>query len=221
MPFLSSFLIQRLKRAEVMMFAMTPVIGMHGRLLKGRFVMINVVVLGGTGMLGSMVVDVLARNSEIQVLATSRNPDLINRFSQRAPEVKWDLLDVGALDRDALGKALVNADWVINAIGMTKPYTHDDNSMEIERAIRINALLTYELSHLLTGRDTRILQIATDCVYDGIKGSYIETDPHNALHVYGITKSLGEVFLPNVNCLRCYIIGPEPKTYAFLLEWFR
>ena len=188
---------------------------------KVDFFMINVVVLGGTGMLGSMVVDVLARNNNIKVTATSRSSDLINRFSKRAPEVNWDLLDVYSLDRNEIASVLAQADWVINAIGMTKPYAHDDNPMEVERAILVNALLPFELSHVAGDRSTRIIQIATDCVYDGIKGGYIESDPHNALDVYGKTKSLGEALLSNVNCLRCSIIGPEPKAYVSLLEWFR
>jgi dTDP-4-dehydrorhamnose reductase len=48
----------------------------------------------------------------------------------------------------------------------------------------------------------------------------VESDKHDALDVYGKTKSLGEVLLPNVNHLRCSIIGPEPKSYVSLLEWF-
>jgi dTDP-4-dehydrorhamnose reductase len=55
----------------------------------------------------------------------------------------------------------------------------------------------------------------------GAKGHYVESDKHDALDTYGKTKSLGEVLLPNVNHLRCSIIGPEPKSYVSLLEWFR
>ena len=41
-----------------------------------------------------------------------------------------------------------------------------------------------------------ILQIATDCVYSGATGGYTESSSHDALDVYGKTKSLGEVALP-------------------------
>jgi dTDP-4-dehydrorhamnose reductase len=37
--------------------------------------------------------------------------------------------------------------------------------------------------------------------------------------VYGKTKSLGEVRSPNVNHLRCSIIGPEQKGHLSLLDW--
>ena len=64
----------------------------------------------------------------------------------------------------------------------------------------------------------RVLQIATDCVYSGAQGAYVETDLHDALDVYGKTKSLGECQEPNVYHLRCSIIGPEPKDFKFLIE---
>ena len=183
--------------------------------------MIEVAVLGGSGMLGSMVTDYLARDPGSKVAATVRSRELVQRFGDRVPEVEWRLLDVADLDRKAIRAAISDAAWVINAIGLTKPYTHDDNPIEIERAIRINALFPYELGHAAAESGAQVLQIATDCVYDGVKGRYAESDPHNPLDVYGKTKSLGEALLPNVYCLRCSIIGPEPKAYAFLLEWFR
>ncbi|MGD0638891.1 MAG: hypothetical protein ABSA72_12710, partial [Nitrososphaerales archaeon] len=53
-------------------------------------------------------------------------------------------------------------------------------------------------------------------------GNYIESSPHDALDIYGKTKSLGEIRSPAVRYLRCSIIGPEgegrPKDS--LLEWF-
>ena len=38
--------------------------------------------------------------------------------------------------------------------------------------------------------------------------------------MYGKTKSLGEVYGPNVHHLRCSIIGPEAKEPRSLMEWF-
>jgi dTDP-4-dehydrorhamnose reductase len=180
----------------------------------------KVVVLGGSGMLGSMVADFLASDADWQVIATARTPGLVTNFKARLPGVEWRLLDVADPKIESIRPVIGDASWVINAIGVTKPYAHDDNGLEIERAIRVNALLPYLLGHAAAEIGARVLQITTDCVYDGIKGHYGEIDPHNPIDVYGKTKSLGEALLPNVHCLRCSIIGPEPKAYAFLLEWF-
>ncbi|MBD5391361.1 sugar nucleotide-binding protein [bacterium] len=107
-------------------------------------------------------------------------------------------------------------DYIINCIGVIKPYIHDNNSDEVSRAIKINA----EFPHWLSNLDARIIQIATDCVWDGVRGAYTETDAHNATDVYGKTKSLGEVAADNFLNLRCSIIGREKKSFLSLLEWF-
>jgi dTDP-4-dehydrorhamnose reductase len=182
----------------------------------------RVVVLGGSGMLGSMLVDWLAQDESLHVTATVRSSGWIEKGMSRIEGVDWRLFELGnetamKLQLQALGPT----DWVINAIGLTKPYAHDDNGEEIQQAILGNASFPYLLGRIFKERGGRILQIATDCVYSGQKGDYVEGDLHDALDVYGKTKSLGEALLPNVHCLRCSIIGPEPKSFVFLLEWFR
>jgi dTDP-4-dehydrorhamnose reductase len=92
---------------------------------------------------------------------------------------------------------------------------------QIDAAIAVNAVFPSRLARAAAARGIRVLQIATDCVYSGAKGMYLESDPHDALDVYGKTKSLGETFLPAAHHLRCSIIGPEPRTRKFLIEWFR
>jgi dTDP-4-dehydrorhamnose reductase len=183
--------------------------------------MIKLVVLGGSGMLGSMVVDVFQRDPEFELTATVRTPVLASDFGARIPDVQWRLFDAASTTKDACVTAIAGAQWIINAVGITKPYAHDDNPDEVENAIRINSIFPYRLAAAAKETGARVLQIATDCVYSGQKGSYTESDPHDPLDVYGKTKSLGEVLHPGTHCLRCSIIGPEPKASVFLLEWFR
>jgi len=97
-------------------------------------------------------------------------------------------------------------DWIVNCIGKIKPWCGD-----IPSAIKVNALFPHALP-------ANTIQIATDCVYSGLKGKYVESDPHDATDVYGKTKSLGEA--PHIKNLRCSIIGPEIKTHTSLLDWF-
>lgn len=101
---------------------------------------------------------------------------------------------------------LHNVERIVNCIGLIKPYCFD-----IQRAIKINALFPYLLP-------PGSIQIATDCVYSGKKGNYVETDVHDATDVYGKTKSLGES--TDINNLRCSIIGPEIKHHTSLFDWF-
>jgi dTDP-4-dehydrorhamnose reductase len=158
----------------------------------------KVAILGIDGMLGSAVYKIFSQTKS-SIIAINRS-----------------ILDVQNAEVNEIKNAVGNADYIINCIGIIKPYIHDDNPAEVERAIKVNALFPHKLSQC----GIKTIQIATDCVYDGVKGNYIETDKHNALDVYGKTKSLGEVSSENFLNLRCSIIGPEKKNKKSLLEWF-
>ena len=175
----------------------------------------RVLVLGGSGMLGSMVVSVLARDERLRVTATVRSDAAIGTWSTRLDGVDWARFDGDNVD------IVDGYDWIVNAVGVIKPLIHEDDPAEVENAIRINALLPHRLAEEAGRSDAKILQIATDCVYSGSKGAYAEDDPHDALDVYGKTKSLGEVCSPNAYHLRSSIVGPETGQARSLLEWFR
>ncbi len=181
----------------------------------------TVIVLGASGMLGSMVTDVLSRDNKLNIIATVRNPYLQEIGRELIPSVDWRLFNIGTQSQTESNLSeLGEAAWVINAIGLTKPYTHDDNPEEIERAMIGNSMFPYLLTRYFQKRSGRILQIATDCVFTGHREHYVEDDLHDPLDVYGKTKSLGEAPLQNIHHLRASIIGPEPKGNMFLLEWF-
>lgn len=179
--------------------------------------MINVLVLGISGMLGSMVFRYLSLNEDINVFGTIRELGGLsdkNIFQLNAKNVtKEQILDL-------ISKA--NPDYVINCIGIINKYCTLDNQEGIQNAILVNSLFPYILSNSakLHSPDLKILQIATDCVYSGIKGNYIESDIHDPLDIYGKSKSLGEVVNENFLNIRCSIIGPELYNKSSLLEWF-
>jgi dTDP-4-dehydrorhamnose reductase len=159
----------------------------------------KIAIFGIDGMLGSAVYQVF-KDEQFNVLDINRK-----------------IIDAQTAGINDIKTAVKNNDYIINCIGIIKPYIHDDNPIEVDRAIRVNALFPYTLSQC----GIKVIQIATDCVFDGARGNYLETDKHNALDVYGKTKSLGEVSSENFMNLRCSIIGPEKKNKKSLLEWFR
>ena len=158
----------------------------------------KIAILGIDGMLGSAVYKIFSQ-TKLNIIGINRS-----------------ILDVQHAGVNEIKNAVKDSDYIINCVGIIKPYIHDDNKAEVERAIEVNALFPHKLSKC----GIKTIQIATDCVYDGVKGNYIETDKHNALDVYGKTKSLGEVSSENFLNLRCSIIGPEKKSKKSLLEWF-
>jgi len=205
-----------------MMCATMRDIGTPGRSSNGnnKGELVKVIVLGATGMLGSMVLNYLSQDPSLQLTATARNPELIGKLRTSFSHVQWQVLDAATCNVRDLVDVLEDAEWAVNAIGVIKPYIHDDNAAEVERAVIVNALFPHLLAHAAGQSGCRVLQIATDCVYSGSKGHYVEKDSHDPLDVYGKTKSLGEVYSPNVYHLRCSIIGPEPKGHISLMDWF-
>jgi len=112
-------------------------------------------------------------------------------------------------------------DYVINCIGVIKPHILEDSAASRERALLINGVFPYALDALADDLGFKIIQIATDCVFSGVKGKYLETDLHDAVDTYGKTKSLGEVPSGNMMNLRVSIIGPEAGRSTSLFEWVR
>ncbi len=171
-------------------------------------------------MLGSMVADYLSRDTDIKVAVTVRTKELAAKCRQKISNIDWLLFDASTSELDKALGVIDGYEWIINAIGITKPLVHDNNAFEVEHAVWINSVLPYHLVRKAEANKAKVLQIGTDCVYSGRKGKYTESDEYDPLDVYGKSKSLGEAALPANYLLRSSIIGPEPKEHKMLLDWF-
>ena len=176
--------------------------------------MSTVSILGSTGMLGYSAVREFAGYTGTLNGSSKRvdtNPLLDQSF----------FLDATVRELPKALHELGPTDYVINCIGVIKPYISEDSAISRERALRINSIFPYALDALANDLGFKIIQIATDCVFSGVKGNYIETDSHDAMDTYGKTKSLGEVPSTNMMNLRVSIIGPEAGRSTSLFEWVR
>ena len=185
----------------------------------------NVVVLGGSGMLGVMLAEVLSRNPLFHVLATVRYPAVVDRLKVVVPLAHWQAVgDVAWGSFDSLGRLkwdieLTEKDWLINAIGITNRFLRDEqDSKAMEEAVLINSLFPFVLQRSFPRQ--HIIHISTDCLFAGSGGPYTEKYRHDVVDAYGKSKSLGEVLAPNVAVLRTSIVGPESGRSRSLLEWF-
>lgn len=179
----------------------------------------KILVLGINGMLGRMVFDYLKRHSKHEVIGTVRTAekavDLCYKYGVDTRVYHNE--DVFELIRYLPFKS--EFDYIVNCIGVIKPRINELDSSSVTNAIKINSLFPHELASLF---DCSIIQIATDCVYDGsiVDGDfYYEGAVYNATDVYGKTKSLGEVKRKKFYNLRASIIGPEFDSKYSLLEW--
>jgi dTDP-4-dehydrorhamnose reductase len=186
----------------------------------------TVLLLGATGMLGSAVYGVL--KDRCRLLLAVRNPGkiaLLERHYGGTREHTVLDFDAAALHRDYAVKkgqtgdsirrlmgAAAEADYAINAIGVTIPFVMGEPAL----TFFVNGALPHILARAF---GERLIHITTDCVYDGQAGfPYDENSPKSPSDVYGLSKSLGEP----VECLtiRTSIIGRELDGRTGLLEWF-
>lgn len=165
-----------------------------------------------------MVAHELSRREGFDVVVTTRSGKPASTRLASLTHVQFDA------SRDDVQKLLVDlpdAMWIVNSIGIIKPRIVENDGDSRAEAIRVNALFPHRLAAAAERKDRRVIQIATDCVYAGTTGSYSEAAAHDALDVYGKTKSLGEAPSPAVAHLRVSIIGPELSAHVSLLDWFR
>ena len=107
--------------------------------------------------------------------------------------------------------------FIVNCIGVLIKGSNDDPS----NAILINSVLPHKLVKFSNALDSKLIHISTDCVFDGSKGNYLESDNKTAQDTYGLSKSLGEINDHKNLTLRTSIIGPELKNNGEgLFSWF-
>jgi len=179
----------------------------------------KILVLGGTGMLGHLLLRYLSAYSEYDVYAAARNLDGLEKHFPKDLLVRFRLDSVEANHFDSVIRALasIKPDIVINCIGIIKQLPLADDPLT---AITVNALLPHRISLICRTAGARLIHISSDCVFDGKKGMYTENDQSNAEDLYGRTKYLGEVSYPHCLTLRTSIIGHELKGGYGLIEWF-
>jgi dTDP-4-dehydrorhamnose reductase len=109
-----------------------------------------------------------------------------------------------------------NYDFIINCVGLLVK----DSLDRPDRAILINSWFPHAIENAIKDTKTRLIHLSTDCVFDGSKGNYIESDVHTEINYYGKSKSLGEVNNQKDITFRMSIIGPELKNNGTgLLHW--
>ena len=164
--------------------------------------MAKVLILGGSGMIGAGLAEAL-QFASIDVEVTSRSAQPIERI----PGVIVHRFEANTDSLEDLVRPFEPGDFIINCIGMVKSLILDDDRESRDSAVYLNTNFPAELAAFAEEHQLRVIQMATDCVYSGRTGAYSESSAHDALDVYGKTKSLGEVPSRAVMNLRVSVIG--------------
>ena len=182
----------------------------------------NIIILGAHGMLGWQVLNQF-KNSKYKVkcqIRSTKNKNSLIKKLNLDKKIKFFRFDVEKDNINVLFKQISRKDIIINCIGKIKPFITENNLKEVKSAVSVNSLFPLNLSKIIDKKNVKIYQIATDCVYSGVSGNYNEISKHDALDVYGKTKSLGEINKKNFFNIRVSIIGKELNTKNSLVEWF-
>lgn len=179
----------------------------------------SIVVIGGAGMLGHKMFQVLHREypGTLCTVRSDAQRELLRGVG--LPCAGEVLSGVDAMDLAALHRLLgrLRPDVIVNCVGIIKQRA--DAACAIP-SITINALLPHKLAEMAGGWGGRVIHFSTDCVFSGRKGRYTEDDPSDAEDLYGKSKFLGEVAAPNALTIRTSIIGRELEEHRSLLDWF-
>lgn len=176
----------------------------------------KVLIFGAAGMLGHKLYQRLG--SQFDIMATIRGEfSSIERYGIFRRESINENIDVREKASVELAIKTVQPDVVINAVGVIKQLP---SAKDVITTLEINAIFPHRLAELGAKYGFRTISVSTDCVFDGVKGNYTETDVPNATDLYGKSKALGELTGDNCLTLRTSIIGRELGTSHSLIDWF-
>lgn len=177
----------------------------------------RVLILGASGMLGNAMLRTLSQSETYEVWGTARSASVLRHFDASLAQRILTGIDVENADSLTAMLAEVRPSVVVNCIGLVKQLAQANDPLS---ALPINALLPHRLARLCGLLGARFVHISTDCVFNGRKGGYRESDPSDAEDLYGRSKYLGEVAYPHAITLRTSIIGHELSSAHGLVGWF-
>jgi len=143
----------------------------------------QVLVLGGRGMLGTDLVEILDQKG----------------FKARV----LDLPEFNITDPQQLAEAVASGNTIVNCAAYTNV---EKAESEPDLAYRVNAEAVGHMGRLAAAAGAHVLHISTDFVFDGKSDRpYTENDPVNPINSYGRTKLAGEQLLAQSGCRHCII----------------
>jgi dTDP-4-dehydrorhamnose reductase len=163
----------------------------------------KVLVIGANGMAGHVITRYLTQQGHAVTTLARSNADVVMNIEN-------------FLEVQQLSDLSDNFNYVINCIGLLVKDSND----RPDRAALINGWFPHWLEETFSHSKTRVVHLSTDCVFDGNKGNYVESDTHTETNWYGKSKSLGELNNTKDITFRMSIIGPEIKSNGTgLFNW--
>jgi len=109
-------------------------------------------------------------------------------------------------------------DLIINLAGIVRQKI--GNLASKQEALIVNSVFPVYLDQIAGKLNIDVISIATDCVFSGAKGGYVENSPKDGSDFYAATKIMCEELTPNTSWLRTSVVGKGKNKGVSLLEWF-
>lgn len=167
----------------------------------------RILLLGGTGMVGSQVARILGESSFLDVASIGRNAlDLSDPFQSRREFQK--LVKV------------FKPDYVINCaadLGRIRTIS------SLCHQLQVNGLFPRFAAKLAERSDFFLIHLSSDAVFFGKKGNYLETSFRIPRSFYSISKILGEKKSDSSLVIRCSVVGESPSNSSriSIFSWFK
>lgn len=176
--------------------------------------MLRILVLGCSGLIGYNLCRWWGVRSDVEVHGVCRRLDEASKYLKT---IGVNVLCVGSV-HELRHKQIENYDYVVNCIGITK---HDRRSGQLDDLYNANVGIPVCLSQVCESLNTTFVQISTDCVFDGLVGSYTTYDAPNATDDYGKSKAFAERLLVKDSLVvRTSTVGFHPTRREGLFDWF-
>ena len=172
----------------------------------------KIAIFGSNGMIGSATTTYL---SSLNYSITEVNRQGFSIASQNDVR-KFDVLKDSVKQ---LLDSLTPDTIIINLIGVIRHKISLSSEESVAIAFKVNKEFPGILVAYAQELGMKVIQIATDCVYSGINGSYSEESKMNPIDVYGESKASGELMASNLLTLRVSIVGHEAKDHVELMDW--
>lgn len=150
--------------------------------------MITILITGSNGLLGQKLVKKLASNSEVNLIATARGENRIQKTSGFTYQ-SMDICNPEEVD-EVLTKHKPNV--VIHTAAMTNVDQCED---EQELCWELNVTAVGNLIKSCTRINAKLVHLSTDFIFDGKSGPYSEDALPNPLSFYGKSKLAAEALL--------------------------
>jgi dTDP-4-dehydrorhamnose reductase len=145
----------------------------------------RLLVTGASGLLGNRLVE----------LALQRGHDVISSYKDHVPRHGKPLaLDLTHATEVRKAFSEVHPDAIVNTAALTDV---DKCELEPEAAFSANANAVSHLASAAKETNSFLVQVSTDYVFDGEKGSYSERDAPRPVNKYGESKLEGEKAVMN------------------------